>query len=54
MSAAKAHRQEYEAMLDFAREGDQVVVTKLDRLSRSLFELQKCALSLENKKMDLI
>jgi DNA invertase Pin-like site-specific DNA recombinase len=53
VSGTKRQRMEYQAMLDFAREGDQIVVTKLDRLSRSLFELQKCSTILENKKIDL-
>lgn len=53
VSGAKEHRKEFTAMLDFAREDDQIVVTRLDRLSRSLFELQKCSKILENKKVDL-
>ena len=53
VSGAKEDRKEFSAMLDFAREGDQIVVTRLDRLSRSLFELQKTSKILEEKKVDL-
>ena len=34
-----AHRSELEAALDYAREGDALVVTKLDRLARSVAHL---------------
>ena len=34
-----APRTQLEAMLDFAREGDTVTVTKLDRLARSVRDL---------------
>ena len=49
VSGTKEHRNEYEAMLEFAREGNQIVLTKLDRLSRSLFEFQQCSQTLEKK-----
>jgi DNA invertase Pin-like site-specific DNA recombinase len=52
-SGVKESRKEFNAMLDFAREGDQIVVTRLDRLSRSLLELQKTSKILENKTIDL-
>lgn len=54
ISGAKEIRKEFEAMLDFAREGDQIIVTRLDRLSRSLLELQNMSKTLENKKIDLL
>ena len=38
-SGAKAHRPEFDHMLDLLREGDTVVVWKLDRLGRSLQNL---------------
>ena len=38
-SGAKAHRPELDHMLDLLREGDTVVVWKLDRLGRSLQNL---------------
>ncbi len=53
VSGAKNNRKEFSAMMEFAREGDQIVVTKLDRLSRSSVELQNTAKTLENKKIDL-
>src|SRR5262249_31116121 len=34
-----AHRSELEAALDYAREGDALLVTKLDRLARSVAHL---------------
>lgn len=53
VSGAKDSRKEFNSMMEFAREGDQIVVTKLDRLSRSSLELQNTAKTLENKKVDL-
>lgn len=53
VSGAKINRKEFDAMMDFVRDGDQIVVTKLDRLSRSSIELQNTAKTLENKKIDL-
>lgn len=38
-SGAKAHRPELDHMLDLLREGDMVVVWKLDRLGRSMQDL---------------
>lgn len=54
VSGAKENRSEFNAMFDFAREGDQIVVTKLDRMSRSLLELQQTSKRLEDKNIDLI
>jgi len=53
VSGAKSQRKDFDAMMEFAREGDQVMVTRLDRLSRSSMELQNTAKTLENKKIDL-
>lgn len=53
VSAAKGQRKEFDSMMEFAREGDQVMATRLDRLSRSSIELQNTAKTLENKKIDL-
>lgn len=52
-SGAKSDRKELRAMLDFVRNGDQIVATRLDRLSRSVLELQKTAKTLEDNKVDL-
>jgi DNA invertase Pin-like site-specific DNA recombinase len=48
-----AERQELEAALDFAREGDVLVVTKLDRLARSMGNLMDIVRLLERKGVGL-
>ena len=48
VSGVKTRRKEFKKMLDFVREEDQLVVTRLDRLSRSAMELQNTAKTLEN------
>jgi len=53
VSGAKGDRKEFTSMMEFARDGDRIVVTKLDRLSRSSMELQNTAKTLESKKIDL-
>lgn len=53
VSGVKDARKAFSEMLDFAREGDQIIVTRLDRLSRSLLELQKTSKMLESKMIDL-
>lgn len=40
--------------LEFCREGDVLVITKLDRLARSMFDLQDIVQTLERKKADLV
>lgn len=40
--------------LEFCREGDVLVITKLDRLARSMFDLQGIVQTLERKKADLV
>jgi DNA invertase Pin-like site-specific DNA recombinase len=44
-----AERLQLEAALDYAREGDTLVVTKLDRLARSVFHLVTIGERLEEK-----
>ncbi|QSZ41610.1 recombinase family protein [Sulfurimonas aquatica] len=39
----KADRQEFNIMMDFVREGDILFITKLDRLARSVIDLQNIA-----------
>ena len=46
-------RQQLEAALDYVREGDQFVCTKLDRLARSVGELLEIVARLEGKKVSL-
>ena len=48
-----AKRPELESALDFCREGDVLVVTKLDRLARSMHDLWKIVNRLEEKKVEL-
>lgn len=47
-------RQAVNEALEFCREGDVLVVTKLDRLARSMFDLQSIVATLERKKVDLV
>jgi DNA invertase Pin-like site-specific DNA recombinase len=46
-------REQLSAALDFIREGDTLVVTKLDRLARSISHLSEITKTLEGKKADL-
>lgn len=48
-----AHRDQLEAALDYVREGDVLVVTKLDRLARSVADLVSITKTLEVKKVAL-
>ena len=40
----KADRQQFNVMMDFVREGDILFITKLDRLARSVIDLQNIVL----------
>jgi DNA invertase Pin-like site-specific DNA recombinase len=44
-----AHRDQLEAALEFVRDGDTLVVTKLDRLARSVADLAKITGRLEER-----
>jgi DNA invertase Pin-like site-specific DNA recombinase len=48
-----AQRDELDKAIDFARDGDVLVVTKLDRLARSISHLWKIIETLETKKVGL-
>jgi DNA invertase Pin-like site-specific DNA recombinase len=48
-----AARPELDAAIDFSREGDTLVVTKLDRLARSVAHLVEIAARLQTKKVAL-
>jgi DNA invertase Pin-like site-specific DNA recombinase len=48
-----AKRPELESAIDFCREGDVLVVTKLDRLARSITDLWQIVSRLEEKKVEL-
>lgn len=48
------NRPELKSALDFVREDDVFVVTKLDRIARSVVDLSLIVQHLENKKVDLV
>jgi DNA invertase Pin-like site-specific DNA recombinase len=52
-SGAQRDRPELKAALDYAREGDTLVVWKLDRLARSIRQLIETVEDLERRKIDL-
>ncbi len=52
-SGANAQRVELERMLEFVREGDQVVITKLCRLARNTRHLLEVVELLDSKKIGL-
>ncbi len=43
-------RDQLEACLDYMREGDTLVVTRIDRLSRSLYDLQHLDKKLKKRR----
>jgi DNA invertase Pin-like site-specific DNA recombinase len=47
-------RPQLQAALKFIRKGDTLVVTKLDRLARSVYDLHKIAQQLKEKAADLV
>lgn len=53
LSGAKVKREGLKKALDFAREGDCIVVWRLDRLSRSLKDLIDMVTLLEERKVGL-
>ncbi|MGQ5719649.1 recombinase family protein [Pseudochrobactrum asaccharolyticum] len=53
VSSVNSQRLQLEQAMDFAREGDVLVVTRLDRLARSIANLTQIVASLENKKVGL-
>ena len=52
--ASRKGRVELENVLDFVREGDVLIVTRLDRLARSLHDLTNITKRLENQDVGLI
>ena len=55
--AAKRWRDEREALaqaLTFIREGDQLVITRLDRLARSVIDLSQITAEIAAKQVDLV
>ncbi|MEB9458393.1 recombinase family protein [Bacillus anthracis] len=53
-SGAKSDREELAKVMDYLREGDTLVVYKIDRLARSTFDLHKIARDLEAKGIGLV
>lgn len=53
VSGVTDKRPQLQACLEYVREGDTVVVTKLDRLARSTLHLCQIAAELERKQVDL-
>ncbi|GAA0209808.1 recombinase family protein [Kangiella japonica] len=53
-SGKTANRPELEKMLDYVREGEAIVVTKLDRLGRSVADLANISKLLDEKGVGLI
>ena len=53
LSGKTDKREQLQAMLDFIREGDTLVITKLDRLARSTTDLLKIAERIEKKGVSL-
>lgn len=47
------NREQLQLVLDFVREGDILVVTKLDRMARSVLDLNLIAKKLQDKQVDL-
>lgn len=54
VSGLKAHKPEFEEMMKFVREGDTVVIWKLDRLGRSTKHLIDLVAELERRKINLV
>jgi DNA invertase Pin-like site-specific DNA recombinase len=52
-SATSGQRDQLKACLEYVREGDTLMVTRLDRIARSTFELCKIAETLEKKSVNL-
>ena len=50
---SRAHRMELESLLGFLREGDTLVVTRIDRLARSMKDLQDIVHDLKNRGVAL-
>jgi len=54
VSGATSDRAQMKAAIDFVREGDKFVITRLDRLARSVGDLANIAKELERKGVDLV
>ncbi len=52
--ASRGKREAVNVALEFCREGDVLVITKLDRLARSMFDLQEIIQTLERKRVEFV
>ncbi|PHM69986.1 recombinase family protein [Xenorhabdus kozodoii] len=53
-SGRTAHRPQYQACMDYLREGDTLIVTKLDRLARSVDHLSQISSRFQQENIDLV
>lgn len=53
-SGTTANRPELQACLNYLRDGDTLVITKLDRLARSTFHLTRIAENLKEQGIELV
>lgn len=54
ISAVATHRPQLELMLEFVREGDEVIVTRLDRLARSVRDMLEIVGKIRAKKAAIV
>jgi len=54
VSGTTANRTELKSCLDFVRDGDTLVITKLDRLARSTFHLTQISEDLRQQGVELV
>ena len=54
VSGTTANRIQLQRCLEYLRDGDSLVITKLDRLARSTFHLTQIANQLEDKSVDFV
>ena len=52
--ASTDNREQLKQALDFVRDGDELVVTRIDRLARSVRDLQNIVHELEQKNVKLV
>ena len=53
ISGSKTNRPQFDAMLDFIRKGDTLIVYKIDRISRSTIHLLKLSEEFQSKGVNL-
>jgi len=53
-AGSRGPRPEFDRIMSYLREGDTLVITRLDRLARSLADLSAIARQLQEQKIDLV